>query len=399
MHLSDILNETVLEQKINEGLINKKKHEQLDLYIYNYAKIAQATPGAFYNHEVKTCRGLITDAEGFIVSRPLPKFHNLIEHTLSEQNGPNEFGSLAPIPVGEKFTVNEKLDGSLGVLYPDRDGKYAIATRGSFQSPMAVWATKHLQENYPDFKPVDGFSYLFEIIYPGSRVVVSYEFQDLVLLTVIDNETGTDVPLPASWPGRVAKTYNFDSFEAVKAVDRTDPEGSKNSEGYVIRFENGLRVKVKFAEYVSLHAAASQLSTKIVYEYAAVKNLRDNFPLFKVELVTNVARGSIDAAYNSDKDPLVLLYSVLPDEILPAVEKYVLKLENEVHELRVKHQNYFDEFVKPLPSKRDKAKQIVEVTSKRKDLLSGALFSLLNGEVPDATYWHEIQPEYSKILN
>lgn len=46
-----------------------------------------------------------------------------------------------------------------------------IATRGSFESDQALWATEWIQKR---FRPVDflaGYTYLYEIIYPENRVV------------------------------------------------------------------------------------------------------------------------------------------------------------------------------------------------------------------------------------
>ena len=97
------------------------------------------------------------------------------------------------------FEVFEKLDGSLGILYWLNNLPY-IATRGSFESEQARHATEILHGRYQHtFSSMDtNKTYLFEIIYPENRIVVDYgEMDDLILLTVIDNQTGHESIEPA----------------------------------------------------------------------------------------------------------------------------------------------------------------------------------------------------------
>jgi RNA ligase len=75
------------------------------------------------------------------------------------------------------------MDGSLGILYKV-DGKPYLATRGSFVSDQAVAGTAMLHERYGDYEFEDGFTYLFEIIYPENRIVIDYKgMSDLSCVT------------------------------------------------------------------------------------------------------------------------------------------------------------------------------------------------------------------------
>jgi RNA ligase len=92
--------------------------------------------------------------------------------------------------------VYDKLDGSLGILYFYDDKPY-IATRGSFTSEQAERANKIFQKKYSHLHFNKEHTYLFEIIYPENRIVVDYGAkEDLILLAVLDTETGKDLELP-----------------------------------------------------------------------------------------------------------------------------------------------------------------------------------------------------------
>src|SRR5437016_6113784 len=132
---------------VQEGVVRAARHPSLPLTIYNYTAMCQ------YERRwcdiSRMCRGLIVDDSGDIVARPFPKFFNLEEHSRSD------------VTFSKPFTVTEKVDGSLGVLYPSGDN-WAIATRGSFTSEQANRATVLYQRAYADFRPEPGRTYLFE---------------------------------------------------------------------------------------------------------------------------------------------------------------------------------------------------------------------------------------------
>jgi len=144
-----------------QGLITARAHPSEDLIIWNYTPQCQYA-GA-WDEVTLQARGLITKSDGTIVARAFRKFFNYEQH----------HGDL-PL---EPFKVTEKLDGSLGILFFINDTPQ-IATRGSFTSDQALRATKILHERYKDFFPhllaTSHYTYLFEIVYPGNRVVVDY---------------------------------------------------------------------------------------------------------------------------------------------------------------------------------------------------------------------------------
>lgn len=104
-------------------------------------------------------------------------------------------------------------------------------------------------------------TYLFEIIYPENRIVVDYGARrELVLLAVIETATGREHTVPdAGFP--VARRY-----EDVHDLPSLQRQQWDNTEGFVVRFASGLRVKVKCAEYVRLHHLLTGVTEKMVLE-------------------------------------------------------------------------------------------------------------------------------------
>lgn len=251
VHLNGVLNPYALVMAVGSGHVTIREHNELPLAIANY------TPAAAYarewNEVTTRCRGLIYNTETMeVVARPFPKFFNW-----------DESGSIFP-PSGPALRM-EKMDGSLGILYP-ATGQSAIATRGSFHSEQAEWATNWYNENAPgEFEPDLAKTYLFEIIYPDNRIVVDYgDYEGLVLIDVIDNETGfsdTDEFDNCDWPDKVTRTP-VPGFDSGQVVDIPDGE-----EGFVFLWPTrNFRTKMKSARYVEIHRLVSNLTPKSVWE-------------------------------------------------------------------------------------------------------------------------------------
>ncbi len=237
-----------INQLIDEGFIMKNKHPQADLWIYNYTQTAQYEQK--WNEETLMCRGLILDKEGSVVARPISKFFNIEE--IGEAN-------LPQLP----FEVYEKMDGSLGVLYW-LEGKAFIATRGSFASKQAVFANELLNTKYANsLKHLDpSKTYVFEIIYPENRIVIDYsEKEELVLLAIVDTQTGEESKLAEIGFPLPTKYAEFSNFKEMKELNW------KNHEGFVIRFSNNFRIKVKFEDYIATHKIVTQLSSLSIWEH------------------------------------------------------------------------------------------------------------------------------------
>lgn len=258
MHLlSDIVSLPALDQAIRDGYVRRTLHPEYPYAILNYTEAAQ-----FDNHwdEVTmVCRGLIYQYNtGEIIARGIPKFFN---H--------NQAG--APLfALDDQVLVADKVDGSLGILYPTPDGDFAIATRGSFTSDQALWATEWLHDperitdevnevmnNIKYTGEYENYTELFEIVYPENRVVVNYgDRAELVYLGSVFIPNGYWEPMidPESEP----LTYG----EVLSLPPRT------NAEGWVLtRVRDGAVVKVKYEDYLELHRAIFGLSARRIWEW------------------------------------------------------------------------------------------------------------------------------------
>jgi|SRR5690625_1561843 len=284
-----------MDQKlIDEKYISVREHpDDPDLKIYNY------TPKAVYERywceETRMARGLIMYKDE-IVARPLPKFFNW-----------NEPGADV-ISSQEEVTAYEKHDGSLGIGYVAPDGKPAIATRGSFTSPQAEWATKHLRsrdfENLvAEFWVLDRYTTLFEIIYPENRIVLDYgDFAGLIRLGVMGTDTG-------EWHPDDRLLVAEGTYQEIL---RKPPR--PNKEGVVVETGDGRRVKIKQQDYIDLHRIVTNISPKNSWELYKSKgnNYLDDIPNeFHDEVAGHVERRL--KAIGSHTRKLMIQYLDIPE--------------------------------------------------------------------------------------
>ncbi|MDY6900624.1 MAG: hypothetical protein SWZ49_21480, partial [Cyanobacteriota bacterium] len=132
----------------------------------------------------------------------------------------------------------------------------------------AIWGQKWFDENINTDLLKIGDTYLFEIIYQGNRVVVPYDFQGMVLLGAYNlsgyEYTRFQVEILADKLGiRITEVEKFESVDKLLLAAKTL---DSNSEGWVIRFANGHRLKVKGAEYCRLHRLASRVTPLAIWE-------------------------------------------------------------------------------------------------------------------------------------
>lgn len=246
MKVDSIFNIASLEKYIVDGYITKRKHPQYDLWIYNYSASVQYSQK--WDAVTLNCRGLILDADYNIVARPFKKFFNLEE----------ERHVATP-----DFEVYEKLDGSLGILF-FYNNEWIIATRGSFESEQAVKATQMLKQY--NLKSLDkNYTYLVEIIYAQNVIVCRYDYEELILLAVIEIGTGEELNiynLPFQVDFGLAKVYNgITDFKEIQNLNKD------NEEGFVVKFSNNDRMKIKFQEYVRLHRILTGVSNVSIWEF------------------------------------------------------------------------------------------------------------------------------------
>lgn len=237
------------------GFVRKQVHPVDDnLEIWNYTE--KAVFDRHWNDVTLNTRGLVTylhdGLEMSIEARPFQKFFNYGE------------SGAAEISLSENVLVQDKMDGSLGILYQAPDGKPAIATRGSFQSDQALHGTKVLREKYSEwYEQWSGDNtFLFEIIYPENRIVCDYQgLDDLVFLGAISKKDGTFYWDDKSWPGPKTGIFGMETFQ--EALLRPPRDGA---EGIVVTDPHGQKLKIKQEEYLRLHKIVTGLNARAIWE-------------------------------------------------------------------------------------------------------------------------------------
>lgn len=242
----------VLEAYFAAKKVKRQQHPTEPLSIWNYSESTQFK--RWWDHVTLQCRALVTDTEGNVVARSFPKFFNENE---------------VPYKPTKTWKVYEKLDGSLGLLFSFR-GKWIFSSRGSFTSEQARMGWKILSDKHAGiFSHLDvDVAYTFEIIYPANRIVVDYgQEEKLVFLAAFDRtevehtEGARGVMENAGVP--VVRELNLPAGTTLSDLLHHD---RANEEGYVVRFTDGKRVKIKFPRYIALHKVMSNVTLDFVLQ-------------------------------------------------------------------------------------------------------------------------------------
>lgn len=285
-----------LQAEIDAGYVRVGRSGD-GLSIYNY------TEKSSYDHHwtpvTLRCRGLIArDDTGEILAWPFPKFFNHSEHGHGNPWAPDLPSADTP------FTVFDKIDGSLGIVFydPRRDivqgTQWRVASRGSFNSEQARWARRYINMRDDSGLAITrrlepGYTYLCEIVYPENRIVVNNgTWEDLVLLAVYDEDGHEDMLERSSqhrhdWRGvgTIVADYRdvdrtLEQLAAMAADSKELVSGAVKSgtamEGYVLRYATGLRVKIKLADYVRLHAILTGMNERTIWEVLATGGALDD---------------------------------------------------------------------------------------------------------------------------
>lgn len=386
--LNDLLDVDLLGQMVRDGWVRIQRHPQhTDLAIANYTDACAFA--RVWNDVTRVCRGLIWDlGTNEVLARPFPKFFN---HR--EPGAP----VLAP---NTPVEVTDKLDGSLGILYPI-DGGWAIATRGSFDSEQARHATQLLRSKYSDsFSPLPHLTYLFEIIYRDNRIVVDYgPTDDLFLLGAVRTHDGLTFPpdLVDEWPGPRAAVFGFGTFaEALAAPPRS------NAEGIVVReLGTANRIKIKQDDYVQLHRIITGCTKRRLWEHLAVHEckhfLDPSYLVKRLYLAPDKIKGILDVG----EDWLGAYLTNTPEEFREWVVARVTEMHNEVARRKMLHRAQLLVLcahlgVHPPTGVPDRAlsKRFTELVAQKCPQDFHMIMGLWRGQEIVSELWRQVRPEH-----
>jgi len=350
---------------IAEGYLMANTHPDYPLQILNYTRQAQFE--RMWNEYTLLSRGLVIDQNYDTVAIPFMKFFNYEELlTVAGSSYAEQFYGLKSLLPFNAYEIYDKMDGSLGIIFNYAD-IWHIATRGSFKSDQAIYATEMLKR-YELSKMNKHNTYLVEIIYPTNRIVVDYNGAErLVLLGIIDRGTGYDF----TYDEMVAKmAVECPQMEIVKRYSPiTDIAELKarnvlNEEGYVMRRGN-FRMKLKFEDYCRLHSIITNVSTKDIWMC-----LRDGRSINE-------------------------LLDRTPDEFDEWVRKQVALLTEQYKDMEWREKARVD-LVKQTMKDPTSKKEFAEIILRNKVGNSAVAFKMFEGREYANLIWRVLEPEWSK---
>ena len=345
-----------LTQYVEDKFISLRKHPTQDLFIWNYTDKTQYS--WHWDEITMMARGLITDSEGNVISKSFSKFFGVSDHSSTK---------LEVLPA-ELPLITEKVDGSL-ISVVNYKGTLVVASRGAFESDQAIHATEWLKQKGITKIP-EGRTYAFEWLAPDNQIVIQHVQSKLVLLTVFNiGEIVTE--RPREWveaEGRrleveVVRTFDFPTFAAIRESLKT--MNGSIQEGFVVRYSNGLRVKMKCETYIKLHKIMTQESVTTIWE----------------ELVE---KGNVDSIIES-----------VPKEFADWVSKEANAIIAQREEI-MKISRELAKEVELMPTRKEQALHIIgTLKSKEKPNIKSVAFSLLDGDEKEANRraWKLVCPE------
>lgn len=220
----------------------------------------------------RMCRGLILDMKNQrVLAWPFNKFFNL------DQMPETKYDKLETLG---HFETSEKLDGSMIIMFRDPNtDKLTFTTKGSLDSehgqyanalqlPTGFWlvASRYMESG----------TLIFELISKRFQIVVDYNKkgyeEGLYLIGYRDHISGrlagfNEVSKIADDLGvHTFQRYQFDSLDRLLEITDALPV---LEEGFVLRFEDDLMVKVKGKAYLAAHRFISHLSDRNILEAVA----------------------------------------------------------------------------------------------------------------------------------
>lgn len=346
----------ILDEYVEKGLL--RKAEDKDLVQYNYSEMVNNAPmGELWDEITMFNRGNIYEKKtGRLIAKAMPKFLNLGQ--LSEEK-------QKELILKPQFNLTEKMDGCLGILYM-YNGEIRCNSRGGFDNHVTD-KIKELLPKYIMVKRILEHNTLnVEVISPETKIICDYgDIQDLYLITAFSNneEIGEfsykDLNMMAQIMRMpVVKEYHM-TWEALL---RWQKEADSSQEGFVVRFPNNERIKIKSEDYLRIAKLKMGFSKKRIWEC-----MRDD-------------------AFNRT-NTLKEYMDNIPDELSKQAKQYLDELEQDMKNICVEVCKLHVE-TQDIPQK-----ELAAVLREKNPLLSGAVFNIRNGKPFERSIIKLIEPK------
>lgn len=286
----NLFDESKLIDHCDRNLVRISKSEKYPhLRILHY--LEEAHREKTWTNFCRRCRGVIVDLKNKkILAYPFDKFFNMDEMPET---------SYSNLKDKTDFEVSEKLDGSMGILYHDKEAnEYRVATKGSLDSEQGQWGTEFLRY-HPQLsilKIADELTLIFEIVSYKYRIVIDYKkkgYEEGLYLVGVRHLKSEKMfsydEVKALAKQLELKHLNVYKFSTLDSVIDSCKEMDYNTEGYVLNYD-GTRVKIKSMEYLKVHRFLSRLSGKNLLEALIVGEEKDVVELAPEEYINEIRK-------------------------------------------------------------------------------------------------------------
>lgn len=327
----DLFDESKLIDHCDRNLVRISKTAKYpNLRILHY--LEEAHREKTWTNFSRRCRGLIVDLKNKkILAYPFDKFFNMDEMPETHYDTLRE---------KRNFEVSEKLDGSMGIFYFDKEsGEFRIATKGSLDSEQAQWANNHVPAQLCSQWVTENYTLVFEIISNKYRIVIDYKKKgyDEGLYLVGVRHLKSENMLTYNEVRAFAQEYNLNvtnvyQFTHLDHVIDQCKNMDYNNEGYVLNFD-GLRVKIKSLDYLKVHRFLSRLTGKNILEALAIGDEKDIINLAPEEYLEEIKStiSSYKAKALSDIESLCKEFALAPKD---SRKEFALWVNSKVDQLR-----------------------------------------------------------------
>lgn len=249
-----------LDRSVDEGWLTRSRHKTLPLAIYCYSNSTQYE--GHWTDITKFARGVVVDNEGQVIALPFQKFFNW-----GEKN--------APFPPKYKdYLAFEKLDGSL-LNFWQYNGVWNASTKGSFDNEYIDFGMKYASDNACIGMDLStDLTLMTEVVMPadqdGMRRAVVHD-PGVYFLGATQTETRKDLNptmFYGLWNGKFPELYKNSIDELLQ-----NSNVEEGTEGWVIRYSNGMRFKIKTVWYLRLFRLISKLDSTVKEQMLAGQGL------------------------------------------------------------------------------------------------------------------------------
>lgn len=237
---------------LSKGVL--RGQEKGDMLVCSYNELVMRKEKIEWDETLLSCRGIrLKKDDGLIVNPCMRKGFNFLERPETK---------LEALP-NEPFTVTEKLDGSMLTMGYGWDGAYHCTTKASWDNLYTEWGYKYL----PTMDEEDRFVTLVgEIFIPNDPMRrVTERYKGIHLITAFNSITGEEYTRPTveyfaeKYGLYIVPELSFRNWSLADLNNMMDI--SKGTEGWVVRFQSGMRVKFKTCWYKAINYMLNDLNT------------------------------------------------------------------------------------------------------------------------------------------